>query len=103
MKKLNQRKIRRNVESRIKQDKKNKWHSPRANSNINYCDFGDLCNIIINNWEIFEDLFPNQDWIKTRLNYLEPSRNAIAHNNILQEHDINRINMFLKDWILQVG
>jgi len=95
--------IKSRVESRIKKDEKNKWHSPRADKNINYCDFGDLCDMIINNWPEFEDLFPTQDWIRTRLADLEPSRNALAHNNVLMDHDIKRIDMFLRDWILQVG
>ena len=96
-------KVKKRVEDRIKKDEKNKWHSPRADKKINYCDFGDLCDLIIGNWSDFEDLFPSQDWIKTRLTDLEPSRNALAHNNLLMEHDINRIDMFLRDWILQVG
>lgn len=96
-------KVKERVDGRIKKDEKNKWHSPRADKKINYCDFGDLCDIITNNWSEFEDLFPTQDWIKTRLADLEPSRNALAHNNILMEHDIKRIDMFLRDWILQVG
>lgn len=96
-------KIQKKVDSRIEKEKKNKWHSPRAKDKIAYCDFGDLCDIIINNWEYFDNLFPNQDWVKTRLNDLEPSRNTIAHNSVLSEHDMQRISMFLKDWLLQVG
>lgn len=95
--------IKKRVEDRIKKDSKNKWHAPRAQENIAYCDFGDLCDLIINNWECFEDLFPTQDWVKTRLNDLEPSRNTIAHHNILQDRDVKRIGMVLRDWILQVG
>jgi len=95
--------IRRRVKDRMDKDQKNKWHAPRATNEISYCDFGDLSDIILTNWTEFEDLFPTQDWIKTRLGDLEPSRNALAHSNVLTDHDINRIDMFLRDWVLQVG
>lgn len=95
--------IQKKVEERMNQDKKNKWHAPRASAEISYCDFGNLSDIIIGNWNEFEDLFPTQDWIRTRLDNLEPSRNALAHSNILSDNDINRIDMFLRDWVLQVG
>lgn len=96
-------KIQKRVEDRRKKDEKNKWHAPRAAEDIAYTDFGDMANIIIENWTSFEDLFPNQEWVKTRLNDLEQSRNTIAHNNILEERDTQRIRMYLQDWISQVG
>lgn len=96
-------KIKDRVKDRMDKDKKNKWHAPRATNEISYCDFGDLNDLILNNWSEFEDLFPTQDWIKTRLGDLEPSRNALAHSNVVSDHDIDRIDMFLRDWVLQVG
>ncbi|MFA6407669.1 MAG: Swt1 family HEPN domain-containing protein [Candidatus Paceibacterota bacterium] len=96
-------KIQAKVKERQKKDAKNKWHAPRASEDISYTDFGDAASIIIENWNHFEDLFPSQEWIKTRLNDLEQSRNAIAHNNILAERDIQRIKMYLQDWLSQVG
>ncbi len=96
-------KIKKRVEGRKTTDKKNKWHAPRATNEIAYCDFGDLNDIILTRWSDFEDLFPTQEWVKTRLGDLEQSRNALAHSNVLSEHDIDRIDMFLRDWVLQVG
>jgi len=96
-------KIRDKVITRKNKDSKNKWHAPRATDNIAYTDFGDMASIIIENWEHFEDILPSQDWIKTRLNDLEQSRNALAHNNVLAERDIMRIRMYLEDWLNQIG
>lgn len=96
-------KIQKTVNTRISDDAKKKWHSPRSTTEIGYCDFGDLCSIIVNNWNDFSFLFNDQDWIRTRLNDLEHSRNVIAHNNLLGVDDITRIQTFLKDWIKQVG
>ncbi|GMU26019.1 MAG: hypothetical protein AMXMBFR16_09240 [Candidatus Uhrbacteria bacterium] len=62
-----------------------------------------MADIIVTNWEQFSELFPGQDWVKTRLGDMEQSRNAIAHNNPLEERDIARIKMYLDDWQKQVG
>jgi hypothetical protein len=91
------------VLGRQKKDGENKWHAPRAIDEIAYTDFGDMANIMVANWENFEDVFPSQDWIKTRLSDLEQSRNALAHNNVLGDRDIGRIKMYLEDWLTQVG
>lgn len=96
-------KIKAKVESRKKNEEANRWHDPRGTELISYADFGDLSDIIINNWSDFEDLFPDQDWIRTRLSDLEESRNVIAHNNLLSQRDITRIKSHLGDWIRQVG
>ena len=56
-----------------------------------------------NNWALFEDLFPDQDWVRTRLADLEMSRNVIAHNGVLNGREITRITLYLKDWVMQVG
>ena len=96
-------KIKEKVKKRKNKDSKNKWHAPRALDEISYTDFGDMSDIICNQWENFEDLFPSQEWVRTRLGDLEQSRNAIAHNNALSERDTNRIKVYLDDWVKQVG
>jgi len=95
--------IRDTVVKRKSTDSKNRWHAPRAADNISYADFGDMSDIITSNWAHFEDLFPSQDWVKTRLGDLEQSRNALAHNNVLAERDIERIRMYLQDWLMQAA
>ena len=95
--------IRGKVEARKKQEEKNRWHQPRSRANINYTDFGDMPGIILNNWAEFEDLFDSQDWVKTRFGDMEKSRNVIAHNNVLEEQEIERIRLYLQDWARIVG
>lgn len=95
--------VRDKVTGRQKKDGQNKWHAPRATDEIAYTDFGDMTSIMAANWDKFDDVFPSQDWIKTRLSDLEQSRNALAHNNILGDRDIGRIKMYLEDWLTQVG
>jgi hypothetical protein len=91
------------VENRKKQEENNKWHQPRSRVNINYTDFGDMPGIILNNWTEFEDLFNSQEWVKARFGDMEKSRNVIAHNNVLEDEEIERIRLYLHDWARIAG
>lgn len=90
------------VERRAKEGV-NRWHVQRGASEIYYTDFGDLITIITNNWADFEELFPDQQWVASRLSDLESSRNVIAHMNSLDDREIGRIKMYLEDWTKQLG
>lgn len=95
--------IQKMVKSRMEEDAKFRWHSTRGSSEITYCDFGDLSSIITTNWEIFESLLTNLEWVKGVLNSLEKSRNIVMHGGILAKEDIERIGMNIRDWIRQTG
>jgi hypothetical protein len=95
--------LRQKVESRREKEGENRWHTRRGAHEVNYTDFGDLALILQQNWADFADLFPDQNWITARLRELEQSRNVIAHNNVLEDREIDRIRMYLADWIRQVG
>jgi len=95
--------IRNKVESRKKQEEKNKWHQPRSRASINYTDFGDMPGIILNNWSLFEDLFDSPEWVKPRFGDMEKSRNVIAHNNVLEDAELERIRLYLQDWARIAG
>jgi Swt1-like HEPN len=75
----------------------------RGAGEIYYTDFGDLASLIRNNWEDFEDLFPDVNWVITRFSELEASRNIVAHNNSLDKNEVDRIKIYLVDWLRQVG
>jgi hypothetical protein len=91
------------VTGRKEKEGKNRWHVRRGEHEIFYTDFGDLRLLIQNNWQDFEDLFPDQNWITTRLDELETSRNIIAHSNILERREVDRIRLYSNDWFRQVG
>lgn len=95
--------VQRNVTSRQEKEGKNRWHMQRGASEIYYTDFGDLSSLIQNRWEDFEDLFPDVDWVLARFKELEASRNIVAHNNLLDERELDRVKMYLSDWVKQVG
>lgn len=95
--------MKKTVEERKEKEGKNRWHVERGAHEINYTNFGDLRTLIINHWALFQDLFPDQNWISSRLDELEGSRNIIAHSNVLDDREMIRLRLYLHDWTRQVG
>jgi hypothetical protein len=95
-----------NVKKRVEQKKTdildNAWHQSVIAEDIDHTLFGDLGSIIVKEWQEFEELFPNQHWVKQRLDELERSRNIIAHGNVLPDAEIERLEQYLDDWLRQV-
>ncbi|MCH7960326.1 MAG: hypothetical protein IID08_09350 [Candidatus Hydrogenedentes bacterium] len=96
-------KVQSKVKQRIEDEARFRWHGARGGSDIEYCDFGDLSSIIVNNWTVFEDLLNDMEWTKSTLSVLGRSRNIIMHGGILARQDIERIGINIRDWIRQVG
>lgn len=102
-----------NVKSTIKdkaEGRKNsensiRWLTPRGSSKIYYTEFGDLISIMCSdtNWDLFEVHLINKEWAKGIITTLEKSRNIIMHSGELAQVDIERVGMFIRDWINQVG
>ena len=90
------------VQGRINDESNNPWHGRRGSAPIFYTDIKDLQSIIKNNWGDFASLFPNQNWVETRISEIERSRNIIAHNNPLAKRDIRRISVYFEDWEVQL-
>jgi len=91
------------LEERKVAEEKNQWHSGRNIHPIFYLDFSDLALLIINHWSAFKDLLPNQAWLQSRIQETERSRNVIAHTNTLASDEGERLLMYLRDWVRQVG
>lgn len=96
-------KIRKKAETRLEEESKIRWHTPRGDQPINYTEFGDLTAIIGQNWDPFEPHLRNQDWVRQILSTLERSRNVIMHSGELASADIERIGTVIRDWVKQVG
>lgn len=95
--------VKKHVKKLQDEEAKNKYHTRRSSSPIGYTTFGHLEKIIVNNWEDFSDLFPDQAWISARFSDLEKSRNIIMHSGVLPEIEIDRIQSIVRDWVRQVG
>jgi len=96
-------KIRKNAENRKEEEEKNRWHTPRGVALINYTDFGDLTSIINQNWKYFENHLQSIDWVRQIIKTLERSRNVIMHSGELENDDVERVGIAIRDWIRQVG
>ncbi len=93
------------ADDRKKNEKDVRWLIPRGKSMIYYTDFGHLVSIMSKpaNWTFFEPHIGNKDWAKQIISTLEKSRNIIMHSGELAPTDIERVGMFIRDWIRQVG
>ena len=98
-------KIRQKAEGRKKEESGVRWLAPRGASLIYYTDFGDLISIMGSdqNLKFFEIHIDNIEWAKQIITTLEKSRNIIMHGGELAPTDIERVGMYIRDWIRQVG
>ena len=55
------------------------------------------------NWEYFEPYFESQEWINAVFSDLEKSRNVIMHSGVLDEFDIIRVGVNVRDWLRQIN
>lgn len=90
------------VKDRKEKEEKSQWHVGRNQHPLYYLDFGDLGNLIKNNWDVFKDFF-EQTWILSRIDEAEKTRNVIAHTNILSAEEGQRLEMYLRDLLKQIG
>lgn len=96
-------KIREKVATLQASEELHRYHTPRSSELIGYTTFGQLEQIIIANWSDFEDIIPDQAWLKSRFSDMERSRNIIMHTGLLAQFEIDRLEMIGRDWTRQVG
>lgn len=78
----------RNKCKRHQQDPRRKWHLLEDTSPLNFVDFEDLHDIMVNkNNELFEKYIGPMDRFSVNMKSLEIPRNLIAHNNILPSEE----------------
>jgi hypothetical protein len=95
--------IRERAQKRMEDEQIAKWHTQRGQDPINYTTFGDLKNIMHNNWDAFEDLVGSLAWASSIFDVIERSRNVIMHSGMLEREDIERLGVNIRDWVKQVG
>lgn len=95
--------VRTRAEQRQASEQSIRWHSARGENLIDYTEFGDLVSIIAGNWDLFEAHVNSIDWAKEIIGTLEKSRNVIMHGGTLKKTDTERVGMYIRDWLRQVG
>ena len=72
---------------------------------MSYLEFGDLAKIMVSsdNWSLFEPTVDSQDWVRAIFDDIEKSRNVIMHSGVLDEYDIARVGLNIRDWLHQIN
>ena len=85
------------VQSSIDKNKANEAQSKflplRGDSDLYYCDFVQLQQIISNNWNIFRVYFPQQDqhWLRVKIEDMYRVRNLIAHCGYVTKEELQMV------------
>jgi len=74
-------KLTRTIESRKRDESKNKYLPLRGDHDIYYLDLIELSKIFSNKWELFKDKFDSDRWITQRIDDLYKIRVRVAHNS----------------------
>lgn len=70
----------------------------RSNEAIDYSTFGELGEIIKNNWDVFGSLFDSVRAVEKVLSNLNMLRGPIAHCSLLAADEVLRLELSLRDW-----
>jgi hypothetical protein len=95
--------VRDKIAQRKREEERNTWVSVRGDSDIYYLDFVELADVIINNWDIFKSHFPDQAWIKTKIDDMYKCRCLVAHNSYISKHDRDVIRVNFTSIIKQIN
>ncbi|MEX0754117.1 MAG: Swt1 family HEPN domain-containing protein [Actinomycetota bacterium] len=96
-------KIRARAEARRKEEEDIKWHGQRGTDLLNYTELGDLSTIMASRAEAFEPYVRSVDWARAVFKVIERSRNVIMHGGTLDDEDVARVGIYIRDWVKQVG
>jgi len=84
-------------------EQKYKWLTSRGADELHYIDWGDLVTLIRKYQEYFIDYIGDINFVTLRLGELENLRNVIAHNGVIPDDEIARIELYFKDWCKQIS
>jgi hypothetical protein len=72
--------------------------TPRSERLIDYTTFGELAQIITDNWDLFDPIFQSKTAVSNVANQLNLLRGPIAHCNPTDELEVERLNLAVKTW-----
>jgi len=72
--------------------------TPRSTEPLDYTNFGELGEIIKNNWALFASVFSDIKAVEKVMFNLNTLRNPIAHCGMLAEDEKLRLELSLRDW-----
>lgn len=72
--------------------------TPRSDDPIDFCTFGELGEIIKNNWDVFASIFSSVKAVERVMANLNILRGPIAHCSPLAGDEIERLRLTVRDW-----
>jgi len=90
--------LRNEVEKRQTKEKESVM-SIRSEDPLTYTTFGELIDIFNQNWDDFSDTIRSQKAMEEVLSNLNKLRRVIAHSCELNDDDIKRFELHIKDWL----
>lgn len=72
--------------------------TPRSERLIDYTTFGELSQLITDNWELFDPIFQSKTAVSNVSNQLNLLRGPIAHCNPTDELEQERLNLAVRTW-----
>jgi Swt1-like HEPN len=72
--------------------------TPRSERLIDYTTFGELSQLITDNWELFDPVFQSKTAVSNVSNQLNLLRGPIAHCNPTDELEQERLNLAVRTW-----
>jgi len=94
--------IKADVASLVKRERDN-GVTPRSDNMIDYTTFGQLSVIITSNWDLFEPTLKSKRGVERVMANLNLLRGTIAHCCPMQEDEIDRLRLAVKDWFRMIG
>lgn len=90
------RRVQTTIDKHKEQEAANKFLPLRGNSDLFYCDFVQLGQIISGNWEVFKRFFPNKDehWLRVKIEDLYSVRCLVAHCGYVGEEEKNMVKTY---------
>jgi hypothetical protein len=72
--------------------------TPRSDKLLDYTTFGELSQLITDNWELFDPVFQSKTAVSNVSNQLNLLRGPIAHCNPTDELEQDRLNLAVRTW-----
>ncbi|WP_297732689.1 Swt1 family HEPN domain-containing protein [uncultured Maricaulis sp.] len=72
--------------------------TPRSDRLIEYTTFGELSQLITDNWELFDPIFSSKSAVSNISNQLNLLRGPIAHCNPTDDIEHERLNLAVRSW-----
>lgn len=77
--------------------------TPRSERLIDYTTFGELSQLITDNWELFEPVFQSKTAVSNISNQLNLLRGPIAHCNPTDQLEQERLNLAVRTWFTMMS